>query len=91
MKRTKKLTSHIDRPSSRASLGGKVSQYRDKQNIYSQGTPAYTLFYIQAGGVRLTTRSKHKPSAVTAILGVGDFLASFVWPAFLFASPPRLR
>jgi CRP-like cAMP-binding protein len=55
-----------------ASLGGKVSPYRSKQNIYKQGAPAYTLFYIQAGGVRLTTKSKNQPSAVTAILGVGD-------------------
>jgi CRP/FNR family transcriptional regulator, cyclic AMP receptor protein len=54
-------------------LGGKVSRYRAKQNIYTQGAPAYTLFYIQEGGVRLTTRSKHQPSAVTAILGVHDF------------------
>jgi len=56
-----------------ASLGGTVSHYRNKQNIYTQGTPAYSLFYIQEGGVRLTTRTKHQPSAVTAILGVGDF------------------
>jgi CRP/FNR family cyclic AMP-dependent transcriptional regulator len=56
-----------------ASLGGKVTQYRDKQKIYSQGEPASTLFYIQHGGVRLTTRSKGQPSAVTAILGVHDF------------------
>ncbi len=59
--------------SSGASLGGTVSHYRNKQNVYKQGTPAYTLFYIQEGGVRLTTQSKHQPSAVTAILGVGDF------------------
>jgi CRP/FNR family transcriptional regulator, cyclic AMP receptor protein len=56
-----------------AGLGGKVSQYRDKQKIYSQGEPAFTLFYIQHGGVRLTTRSKGQPSGVTAILGVHDF------------------
>ena len=54
-------------------MGGKVSRYRAKQNIYTQGTPAQTLFYIQEGGVRLTMRSKHQPSAVTAILGVHDF------------------
>jgi CRP-like cAMP-binding protein len=58
---------------SAASLGGKVSQYRNKQKIYSQGDPAFTLFYIQHGGVRLTTRLKGQPSAVTAILGVHDF------------------
>lgn len=54
------------------SLGGKVSQYRVKQTIYKQGEPAPTLFYIQAGGVRLTTRTKRQTSAVTDILGVGD-------------------
>jgi len=59
--------------SSGTSLGGTVSHFRNKQNIYTQGTPAYSLFYIQEGGVRLTTRSKHQPPAVTAILGVGDF------------------
>jgi len=56
-----------------ASLGGTVVHYRDKQKIYTQGEPAFTLFYIQHGGVRLTTRSKDQPSAVTAILGVHDF------------------
>src|SRR5579863_8999362 len=58
--------------SSGASLGGKVLRYRDKQNIYTQGDPACSLFYIQEGGVRLTSRTKHQPAAVTAIRGVGD-------------------
>src|SRR6202166_2438430 len=73
MKLVKGMTSHVKGFGSGASLGGKVSQYRNKQNIYKQGTPAYTLFYIQAGGVRLTTRTKNQSSAVTAILGVHDF------------------
>jgi CRP-like cAMP-binding protein len=72
MKRKKKKASHLSGFSSGASLGGKVSHYRGKQNIYKQGAPAYTLFYIQAGGVRLSTRTRHQPSVVTAILGVGD-------------------
>jgi CRP-like cAMP-binding protein len=73
MKHTNKTNAHLAGFTSGASLGGKVTRYRDKQNIYKQGAPAYTLFYIQEGGVRLTTRSKHQPSAVTAILGVNDF------------------
>jgi len=73
MKSRDRLPSHIDGFSSGASLGGTVSRYRKKQNIYTQGAPAYTLFYIQEGGVRLTTRTKDRPSAVTAILGVHDF------------------
>jgi CRP/FNR family cyclic AMP-dependent transcriptional regulator len=73
MKRMNKMVSFLAGFPSGAGLGGKVSRYRRKQNIYTQGEPAYTLFYIQEGGVRLTTRSKHQPSAVTAILGVNDF------------------
>jgi hypothetical protein len=64
MKRTNHAASRLRGFSSGASLGGKVSRYRDKQNIYKQGTPAYTLFYIQEGGVRLTTRS---PTALLPI------------------------
>jgi len=48
MKRTKHMSSHLGGFNSGASLGGKVSRYRDKQNIYKQGEPAYTLFYIQS-------------------------------------------
>lgn len=73
MKRGNKTNFGLAGFQSGASLGGKLSHYRDKQNIYQQGAPAYSLFYIQEGGVRLTTRTKRQPAAVTAILGVGDF------------------
>jgi CRP-like cAMP-binding protein len=69
----KRSASRLGGFSSGASLGGKVSRYRDKQNIYKQGAPAYTLFYIQEGGVRLSSQTRQQASAVTAILGVGDF------------------
>jgi CRP/FNR family transcriptional regulator, cyclic AMP receptor protein len=54
-------------------LGGEVSRYQEKQKIYTQGDLAETLFYIQKGGVRLSTRRNNRPAAVTAILGAGDF------------------
>jgi CRP/FNR family transcriptional regulator, cyclic AMP receptor protein len=73
MKRKSKTVSLLHGFASGSGLGGKVTCYRDKQNIYKQGAPAYTLFYIQEGGVRLSTKTQHQPSAVTAILGVGDF------------------
>jgi CRP/FNR family transcriptional regulator, cyclic AMP receptor protein len=73
MKRTNHMASPLGGFSSGASLGGKVSIYREKQTIYTQGAPATTLFYIQKGGVRLTTRTEHQPSVVTAILGANDF------------------
>jgi CRP/FNR family cyclic AMP-dependent transcriptional regulator len=73
MKRNNKMSSSLAGFGSGASLGGKVSQYRNKQNIYKQGARASTLFYIQSGGVRLTTKTQRQSSAVTAILGVHDF------------------
>jgi len=73
MKRTNKMNASLAGFGSGASLGGKISHYRGNQNIYEQGSPAYTLFYIQEGGVRLTTKSNRQASAVTAILGVHDF------------------
>jgi CRP-like cAMP-binding protein len=73
MKRMNQRASPLGGFTSGTGLGGTVSNYRKKQNVYKQGMPAHSLFYIQEGGVRLTTKSKHQPSAVTAILGVGDF------------------
>src|ERR1700730_11132052 len=73
MKHTNQLVPPLSGFSSGASLRGKVSIYREKQTIYTQGAPATTLFYIQKGGVRLTTRTEHQPSVVTAILGANDF------------------
>lgn len=82
MKRRNKTALRLGGFSSGVSLGGKVSHYRGKQNIYKQGTHAYTLFYIQEGGVRLSTQSEHQPSAVTAILGVGDFFGELCLAGF---------
>jgi CRP/FNR family transcriptional regulator, cyclic AMP receptor protein len=73
MKRKSQNASHLWDFSSGVDLGGEVSSYRQMQDIYTQGEPAETLFYIQKGGVRLSTRRNKRPSAVTAILGVGDF------------------
>jgi CRP/FNR family cyclic AMP-dependent transcriptional regulator len=73
MNNKNRRVSHLNGFYSGASLGGKISDYPDKQNIYTQGEPADTLYYIEEGGVRLTTRSKNRASAVVAILGVNDF------------------
>lgn len=73
MKRDDQTGSRLQGFTSGASLGGTVSHYRNKQNIYTQGAPASTLFYIQEGGVRLTTQDNGSRPAVTAILGVNDF------------------
>jgi CRP/FNR family transcriptional regulator, cyclic AMP receptor protein len=56
-----------------AGLGGKVTIFHSLEQIYAQGAPANTLFYILRGGVRLSTHTENQPSATTAILGVNDF------------------
>jgi CRP/FNR family transcriptional regulator, cyclic AMP receptor protein len=83
MKSTNKLTSYIEsHTSTSASLVGIVSQYQNKQIIYSEGTPADTLFYIHRGGVRLTSRTRNQRSAVTAILGAHDFFGELCLVGF---------
>jgi CRP/FNR family cyclic AMP-dependent transcriptional regulator len=72
LRRKNQNASHLLDFSSGIDLGGEVSSYRQNQNIYTQGEPAETLFYIQKGGVLLSTQRNKRP-AVTAILGVGDF------------------
>src|SRR6202790_4323581 len=65
-----------------ASLGGELSHYREKQNIYNQGAPADTLFYIQEGGGGLSSRTEHQRSAVSSILGVCDFFGELCLAGF---------
>jgi CRP/FNR family cyclic AMP-dependent transcriptional regulator len=57
----------------KSGLSGTISQYRNKQIIYSQGKAANTLFYIREGDVLLTIRSKDCRPAVITVLGAGDF------------------
>ncbi|HWY05666.1 MAG TPA: Crp/Fnr family transcriptional regulator [Candidatus Acidoferrales bacterium] len=73
MKRSKSKSSPLGDFSSGAGLGGKVTEYRNNEEIYAQGQPAGTLFYIHQGGVRLSTQTKDQPSAITGILGVNEF------------------
>src|SRR3989440_12377533 len=48
-------------------------EYRKKQIIFSQGSPADAVFYIEKGKVKLTVLSTRGKEAVVAILGSGDF------------------
>jgi CRP-like cAMP-binding protein len=78
------MASHLAGFSSGASLGGKVSRYRIKENIYTEGAPADTLFYIQEGAVRLTTRANNQRSAITVIVGVNDFFGEHCLAGYPF-------
>ena len=53
--------------------GGATKDYRKKATVFSQGSPADSVFYIEKGKVKLTVISNRGKEAVVAILGSGDF------------------
>jgi CRP/FNR family transcriptional regulator, cyclic AMP receptor protein len=53
--------------------GGTSNEYRKRSNVFSQGSPADSVFYIEKGKVKLTVLSTGGKEAVVAILGIGDF------------------
>ena len=54
--------------------GGKTAiEYALNRNIFSQGDPADSVFYLRRGKVKLAVRSKQGREAIVAILGAGEF------------------
>src|ERR1700676_867498 len=82
MKHMNQMASQVGGFFSGASRSCKLSRFRGKDKIYTEGALANSVFYILKGGVRLTTRSKYQPSAVTAILGVGDYFGELCLVGF---------
>jgi CRP/FNR family cyclic AMP-dependent transcriptional regulator len=56
-----------------AGVARKVTGFRGKETIFSQGDPAKDVLYIQKGGVRLSVVNETGKEAVVAVLGPGDF------------------
>jgi CRP-like cAMP-binding protein len=57
-----------------ARIGGKTAiEYAPNRNIFSQGDPADSVFYLRRGKVKLAVRSKQGREAIVAILGAGEF------------------
>jgi CRP/FNR family cyclic AMP-dependent transcriptional regulator len=54
--------------------GRTVSNYRKNQKVFSQGDPADSVFYVQAGKVKVSVISEQGKEAVVAIHGKGDFV-----------------
>src|SRR6202171_1011483 len=53
--------------------GRTICLYRKGQNVFSQGSIADSVFYIQQGKVKVTVVSEHAKEAVVAILGKDEF------------------
>src|SRR5579859_2530480 len=66
--------------------GRKVHALNKKQQVFSQGDPANSLFYIQKGRVQLTIVSSVGKEATLAILSAKDFFGE----GCLSGQPKRL-
>ena len=55
------------------SSGKTAIEYGANRNIFSQGDPADSVFYLRAGKVKLSVTSKQGREAIVAILGDGEF------------------
>jgi CRP/FNR family cyclic AMP-dependent transcriptional regulator len=51
----------------------RVVEYRSSQKVYSQGSPATSVMYVQKGGVKLSVVNGVGKEAVVAILAQGNF------------------
>ena len=54
-------------------VGRTISKYRKDQIVFSQGSPADAVFYIQKGKIKITVLSEQGKEAVVAILGPDEF------------------
>jgi CRP-like cAMP-binding protein len=50
-----------------------IRQYNNRELIFTQGEVADSMFYVEAGDVKLTVESKRGKKAVIAIFRQGDF------------------
>ena len=55
------------------SVGRTISKYRNDQTVFSQGSSADAVFYIQKGKVKITVVSEQGKEAVVAVLGPDEF------------------
>ena len=56
-----------------AGVARKVSEFKKKDIIFSQGDPGKTVLYVQKGVIRLSVVNERGKEAVVAVLGEGDF------------------
>ena len=58
---------------SKVNGGRALSDYRKDQDVYRQGDPADSVFFIHSGKVKKTVVSEQGKEAVVALLRTGDF------------------
>jgi CRP/FNR family cyclic AMP-dependent transcriptional regulator len=71
---------------SKIGKGRSIAKYHTSEIIFSQGDQADSVFFIEAGKVKLTVISEQGKEAVVALLGKGDFCGE----GCLAAQPKRI-
>src|ERR1035441_9958047 len=57
-----------------AGLGRKIVHLAPRQPFFSQGAPAYSIFYLQKGRAKVTVVSQAGKEATITLLSAGDFV-----------------
>ena len=91
MKRKAKLPFDPKAFLSKVNGGRAIADYQKDQNIYKQGEPADSVFYIQSGKVKKTVISEQGKEAVVAHSGNRRFLWGRMFDRTAAASVNRLR
>lgn len=68
------------------SYGKTVSEFEKKRNIFRQGDPADSVFFLRRGKIKLTVTSKQGKEAIVGVLEAGDFFGE----ACLAGQPLRM-
>lgn len=59
---------------SKAGVGKVVTPYLKSSEVYAQGDSCSSVYYVQAGSIKLTVLSEHGKEATIALLNSGDFV-----------------
>ena len=73
IKLTEKLAFNAQDFLDSAGIARKVTEFKKREAIFSQGDPARNVLYMQKGAVRLSVVNETGKEAVVAVLGPGDF------------------
>ena len=69
-----------------AGLGRRIVEFKEKENLFTQGDPADSVFYLRFGRVKMTVVSQAGREATVTLLSSGDFVGESA-----LASVPGLR
>ena len=59
---------------SHASPGRRIVEFKEKENLFTQGDPADSVFYLQHGRIKLTVVSHKGKEGTITLLSSGDFI-----------------